>query len=278
MSNATDNMEDIVVYKAYAKGRELFYERKSPTEIRTLIFKSDECTGCGICVEACPREAIEINVIGASKNLNAPKLIFDPEKCYLCGICYNLCPVGAIDFKIKGSSTNISKRTSLGKFSFINEKCDFKDKERKIMCDDCEFACPRSAIKATVENNKNTIEHKDEVCVRCGTCALACPREAIEVEKPFLGEISVDLEKCQSCGVCVEVCPTKSIKMPKKEPWEKTDKLVIKDETCIYCKACMNACPVNAIEVKRKVANIKIDKNAPNYKALLNAVEKLLED
>ncbi len=272
------DMNDLVVYKTSVKERDIFYERRSPTEKRILIFKSDACTGCGICVDVCPREAIEINVIGASQSLNAPKLIFDPEKCYLCGICYNFCPVGAIDFKIEGSSTKNIKRTSLGKFTFIQEKCDFKDEEKKIMCDDCEKVCPRSAIKATVENNRNTIKHDDNACVRCGTCALTCPRDAIEVTKLFLGEISVDLEKCQACGVCVEVCPTNSITMPKKNPWERTDKIVINDVTCIYCKACMNACPVNAIEVKRKAANIEVDEHAPNYKALENSIEKLLED
>ncbi len=274
----SNEAEDVVVYKATLKERDILYERKSPTERRVLMFKSDVCRGCGICVDACPREAIEMNVIGASQNLNAPKLIFDPEKCYLCGICYNLCPFGAIDFKVEGSSTKNIKRAYHGKFVFKEEKCDFKDKENKILCDDCEKVCPREAIKAVVENDRNTIKHDDSTCVRCGTCALTCPRDAIEVVKPFLGEISVDLDKCQACGVCVEVCPTNSITMPKKEPWEKTDKIVIDDNTCIFCKACMNACPVNAIEVKRKIANIDIDEHAPNSKALYNAVKKLLED
>lgn len=55
-------------------------------EIKVL---TDECTGCGSCVETCPFGAItledDIAVIG--------------DKCTYCGACVEVCPVGAIVLK-----------------------------------------------------------------------------------------------------------------------------------------------------------------------------------
>ncbi len=45
------------------------------------------CAGCGVCVAACPVEAIEI-VDGVAK--------IDEEKCIECGACVGECPCGAI--------------------------------------------------------------------------------------------------------------------------------------------------------------------------------------
>ena len=45
------------------------------------------CAGCGVCVAACPVEAIEI-VDGVAK--------IDEETCIECGACVGECPCGAI--------------------------------------------------------------------------------------------------------------------------------------------------------------------------------------
>lgn len=53
---------------------------------------SNQCTGCGVCVDQCPFNAIEI------KDNQAVIL----ESCTLCGSCESVCPVGAITIEKKG--------------------------------------------------------------------------------------------------------------------------------------------------------------------------------
>jgi NAD-dependent dihydropyrimidine dehydrogenase PreA subunit len=47
------------------------------------------CTGCGLCVERCPTNAVEM---GASVR----PVIVRPDECVYCGLCEEMCPVGAI--------------------------------------------------------------------------------------------------------------------------------------------------------------------------------------
>jgi len=46
----------------------------------------DKCTGCGICVDACPVQAIRIE----------HKKAVDSEDCIECGACISQCPNEAL--------------------------------------------------------------------------------------------------------------------------------------------------------------------------------------
>jgi len=48
---------------------------------------SEKCTGCGICVDVCPLEAI---------SLNDGIAVIDEDTCTECGLCVNECPNDAI--------------------------------------------------------------------------------------------------------------------------------------------------------------------------------------
>ena len=48
---------------------------------------TDECLGCGTCMESCPNEAI-------AEEGDVCKI--DSEKCLDCGVCVDSCPTGAI--------------------------------------------------------------------------------------------------------------------------------------------------------------------------------------
>ena len=53
------------------------------------VSSSNQCIGCGICIDACPQECIEV-VDGVCKVVNE-------EACIACGDCVEECPMGAIE-------------------------------------------------------------------------------------------------------------------------------------------------------------------------------------
>lgn len=53
----------------------------------SFVVNPEECIGCGICVQQCPADAIELVDM---------KAVIDPEKCIACGICAQGCPTEAI--------------------------------------------------------------------------------------------------------------------------------------------------------------------------------------
>ncbi|HDZ91498.1 MAG: 4Fe-4S binding protein [Deltaproteobacteria bacterium] len=55
------------------------------------IIDQDSCSGCGICVERCPTDAIQLNGEGIAER--------NEEYCFGCGICARFCPEEAISLK-----------------------------------------------------------------------------------------------------------------------------------------------------------------------------------
>ena len=51
------------------------------------IIDVQKCTGCGVCVETCPLEAI---------SLNDDLAVIDEDICTECGLCVDECPENAI--------------------------------------------------------------------------------------------------------------------------------------------------------------------------------------
>jgi ferredoxin len=53
----------------------------------SAVVDNDKCTGCGLCVDVCPVEAI---------SLEDDKAKVAPDKCTECGQCVEECPNEAI--------------------------------------------------------------------------------------------------------------------------------------------------------------------------------------
>jgi len=60
---------------------------EGPVDTTQLIVNTDDCIGCGECVEVCPYNAIEV--------INGDAVI-DPSLCHFCYRCIEQCPEGAI--------------------------------------------------------------------------------------------------------------------------------------------------------------------------------------
>ena len=77
-------------YEAHIK------DKKCPAgvckELITYCIDEAKCPGCGLCVKACPSEAI------TSMGKKNP-VVLDQEKCIKCGACYDVCKLCAIEIK-----------------------------------------------------------------------------------------------------------------------------------------------------------------------------------
>ena len=77
----------------------------------------EKCTGCGLCAEHCPMDALDEYNCGLTLRRAAhilypqcvpKKFSIDREKCIGCGLCKNRCLAGAIDFTQKEERTTLS--------------------------------------------------------------------------------------------------------------------------------------------------------------------------
>ena len=57
-----------------------------------LTFKTDNCKGCGLCVNACPKGLLELAPDKIIKKGHHPVQITDQEKCVGCAFCAMMCP------------------------------------------------------------------------------------------------------------------------------------------------------------------------------------------
>ena len=66
----------------------------------------DLCTACGLCIERCPTQAVEM--------IGGRPAIVRPDDCAYCGLCEEMCPVEAIalEYEIVLSSTVSTDQTN----------------------------------------------------------------------------------------------------------------------------------------------------------------------
>ena len=55
-----------------------------------VVYNSEECKGCGLCVEACPPKVLHLSP-GLNRYGYHPAQ-YDGRGCTGCGICYFACP------------------------------------------------------------------------------------------------------------------------------------------------------------------------------------------
>ncbi|WP_439181938.1 4Fe-4S dicluster domain-containing protein [Carboxylicivirga taeanensis] len=133
------------------------------------------CTGCGLCIAACPTQVLQpaVNQYGL-KGFMQPHMDYLSGYCnFDCRGCGKICPTGAIlPITIKEKQL-----TQLGKAVFVKENCvvytDGTD------CGACSEHCPTKAVNMVPYEGKLLIpEVNQEICIGCGACEHPCPIDA----------------------------------------------------------------------------------------------------
>ncbi len=85
-------------------GDNLVLNRELLTRKYRLVVDDDICVRCGVCADACPKEAIEYHrpTFKGHRIVERPSIDFRVDKCILCGECASVCPTRAITLEIDG--------------------------------------------------------------------------------------------------------------------------------------------------------------------------------
>ena len=57
-----------------------------------VVFDEDRCKGCGLCVHACPKDIVALDMGRISSKGYNPAYVTDPEACIVCTFCAMMCP------------------------------------------------------------------------------------------------------------------------------------------------------------------------------------------
>ncbi|HKM41638.1 MAG TPA: 4Fe-4S binding protein [Methanocorpusculum sp.] len=264
------------IYPKYSRKREgdtEIIEQHLLTTVTHLHLFLTRCTGCGVCVDACPKNAILLGMVGASiRGLTEDAPIYiDPVICSYCGVCVILCPYDALRLDIDDKPRlPIREQDGFPTYDITAEI----DQEKCVRCTICNEVCPNNAIinetpifegvgedgvpRQNALDAKTTFTLEMDKCTFCGICSVLCPAitlKRVPFNPEFLGndgKILWNEALCDACHVCAEACPHDVITVERKvfTKAKLPGKVSINIVRCIFCNWCEQSCPSKAITIR----------------------------
>ena len=157
------------------KGESTVPEKKtspvSPPGSRSVERFNKICTGCSLCVSACPTKVLqpaflEYGLIGMMQ----PHMNYRKGLCeFDCNLCSDVCPTGAI-VPITMEAKHLLQ---IGQVHFEKKNCIVETE--KTDCGACSEHCPTKAVHMVPYGKLFIPEVDQKICVGCGACEYACP-------------------------------------------------------------------------------------------------------
>ena len=132
------------------------------------VILEEKCTGCTLCILACPVDAIH----GEKKKIHD----ISPDICIDCGACHAACAFDAI-LNHQGVISPKLKRNQKPKAIVDEQHC--------TGCEKCYERCPFDALYMTQVADEQSfygiVKVIEKKCTGCRECEWACPYDAIFV-------------------------------------------------------------------------------------------------
>ena len=128
-----------------------------------------QCTGCQLCVSACPHQVL--SAVDAGANMLRPAMSFERGFCRVnCVSCSLICPTGAI----RPISMEQKSAIQIGRALVDGERCIITTD--KVVCTACSRGCPTGAATLVgKEGGPKRLAVNPERCIGCGACEYLCP-------------------------------------------------------------------------------------------------------
>lgn len=79
--------------------REPILKPPHPQKKYEVIFNSEQCDGCKLCIEFCPKELLTTDANKFNSRMLHYAVVIDLEDCVGCRQCERLCPTASIFIK-----------------------------------------------------------------------------------------------------------------------------------------------------------------------------------
>ena len=144
-----------------------------PPGAQSLRHLSQHCTGCQLCVAACPNGVLRPS--SRLENLLQPECSYERGYCRPeCTRCSEVCPTGAIQHIDRAEKSAIQ----VGHAVWVKANC--LPLTEGVHCGNCARRCPTGAIKMVPSDPNNPESARipsinTERCIGCGACENLCP-------------------------------------------------------------------------------------------------------
>jgi ferredoxin len=237
---------------------------------------------CERCLKACDEKAISF-VNGKPK--------IDDEKCVECGICLSACPVQAIAGifpkrtivqnqlvvdaqrrptvkellilykrgikKIIGESSSLMEqwRQPIDQANALLEQLGEAPFSVSIKSVEQEYYSRRELFSLWKRESKSLLKQAAPAKWRFNHEDLDLPRHFKDYQ---FSAITVNLEVCTLCKACQRLCEKKCFNINEGE-------FLISPQACSSCRLCVDMCPEQAISIEEKISPVK-NTEYPIYK------------
>ena len=249
------------------------------------VLDARSCTGverCGLCIEACPAEAIS-----ADGSLPA----VDVGACTACGACVVGCPDGALRLSGAANAQLEAQLETLVPGTDVLFACEKAHAEAppgwaivelptlalvtpgwilqtraagaRVRLAPCDGPCcaGAAAIEAFVERvPAGELPRSegapapsfvlDEPRATADAIVRLAPAACFDDPASPLGVLACDAKRCTLCGACAAACPPRALRLD-----EDPETTVLRHDParCVACARCVRACPEDALVVSRGI-------------------------